>query len=425
MKNATMNLINEIVISSKARGIAQLITEDTQYDGRIITILGKKLINFSSCSYLGLEVDERLKRGAIQSIEKYGVQFSSSRSYVACSLYTELEELVSQIFDGHVVLSTSVSLGHHGVIPVIIGENDAIIMDQQVHSSVQDAVQKVQATGIKVTISSHNDMVSLEKKVLELSAVYDKVWLMIDGVYSMYGDFAPTESLFRLLQTYNKLHIYADDAHGMSWQGKHGRGYILNQTDIHSRIVLATSLNKAFAAGGGAFVFSDKKLSEKVRNIGGSFMFSGPHQIPVLGASIASAKIHLSDEIYDRQFALAERIQYCQDLLEKFGLPVVSNNLSPIFFIGLGLLRVGHNVIQRIMNDGFMVNLAAFPAVPENCTGIRFTITLHHSRKDIEKLVMSIAYNFNEALKEEGRTMEDINKSFRKMLRNKEVSKTV
>ena len=38
------------------------------------------------------------------------------------------------------------------------------------------------------------------------------------------------------------------------------------------------------------------------------------------------------------------------------------------------------------MNDGFYVNLAMFPAVPDICTGVRFTITLHHTKEEAEEL---------------------------------------
>lgn len=82
---------------------------------------------------------------------------------MSCTLYRELESLVRKIFDAPVVLSTSVSLGHHAVIPVVVGENDAIIMDQQVHASVQDAAIKMKAKGVFVTIVRHNDMDELRK----------------------------------------------------------------------------------------------------------------------------------------------------------------------------------------------------------------------------------------------------------------------
>ena len=74
-------------------------------------------------------------------------------------------------------------------------------------------------------------------------------------------------------------------------------------------------------------------------------------------------------------------------------LPIVSNPETPIKFIGLGLPRIGYNMVKRMINDGFYCNLAIFPAVPETCTGLRFTITLHQSDKDIENMVNALAYH--------------------------------
>src|SRR5829696_8632853 len=109
MGKNTINLINEIVNDSRKKGVAQLITEDEAYNGRNITLNGKESLHFGSCSYLGLELDERLKESAIAAIQKYGIQFSSSRSYVACTLYRELEELVQKLFNAPVAMATSTS----------------------------------------------------------------------------------------------------------------------------------------------------------------------------------------------------------------------------------------------------------------------------------------------------------------------------
>ncbi|MBX9850656.1 MAG: aminotransferase class I/II-fold pyridoxal phosphate-dependent enzyme [Cytophagaceae bacterium] len=415
MKNSTINLIHESITNLKREGIAHLVTEDQSYDGRIITLNGQPQINFGLCSYLGLEIDQRLKDAAIDAINRYGIHYSCSRAYVSTTPFTELESLITKIFDAPIVLSTSLSLGHHAVMPVVVDDEDAVIMDQQVHTSVQDAALKLKGRGVTVTIVRHNDLEELKRKTEELSATHKKVWYMIDGVYSMYGDFAPIQAIVDLMNTYKKLHLYADDAHGMGWIGEKGKGYILSQVPLHPKMVLATSLNKAFGAGGGVFIFPDKELCQKVRNCGAAFIFSAPHAMPVLGAAIASAKIFLSEEIYELQMALAEKVKYCQTLLEKNNLPVISNPETPIFFVGVGLVRVGYNLVRRIFNDGCYVNICTFPAVPEACTGIRFTITLHHTMKDIEKLVESIARNYPIALKEEGRNLNDVYRAFRRV----------
>jgi 7-keto-8-aminopelargonate synthetase-like enzyme/predicted N-acyltransferase len=411
-----INTVNDIATICKEKGIAHLFTEDEIYNGRTITIKGDELINFGSCSYLGLDVDERLKESAIQAIRQYGVQFSSSRSYVACTLYTEWEKLLRSMFNAPLVLTTSVSLGHHAVIPVVVESGDAIIMDQQVHASVQDAVSKMQSKGVTISVVRHNRIDELEIKIAELIPKHNNVWYMLDGVYSMYGDYAPMKELVKLLEKYKQLHLYVDDAHGMSIEGLHGTGVVLSQVALHKRMVLATSLNKAFAAGGGAFVFADEALCQKVRFCGGALIFSGPHQIPVIGAGIASAKIHLSDEIYQLQKSLKEKLHHCHQLLEHYRLPLLSNMDSPISFIGLGLNRVGFNMVKRLMDDGLFVNIGIFPAVPETCTGLRFTITNHHTFSDIEKLAERIAYHFPKALHDEGRTISDVHRAFRKVI---------
>ena len=418
--SSIVNTVNDLAIICRQKGITHLYTEDEQYNGRTIRINGKDLINFGSCSYLGLDMDERLKEGAIQAIKQYGVQFSSSRSYIACTLYKEWERLLTSMFNAPVILSTSVSLGHHAVIPVIVDSGDAIIMDQQVHASVQDAVLKMQSKGVAVSVIRHNRLDELEIRISELITKHDRIWYMADGVYSMYGDYAPMKELMELLKKNKQLHLYLDDAHGMSIEGVHGTGVVLHQTELHKRMVLATSLNKAFAAGGGLFVFADEELCQKVKNCGGALIFSGPHQIPVIGAGIASAKIHLSDEIYTLQKSLKEKLHYRHHLLEHYHLPLLSNIDSPISFIGLGLNRVAFNMVNRLMSDGLYVNLAIFPAVPETCSGLRFTITNHHTLADIERLTERLAFHFPKALNDEGRTIADVHRAFRKVMKIKE-----
>ncbi|MBI2967802.1 MAG: aminotransferase class I/II-fold pyridoxal phosphate-dependent enzyme [Bacteroidetes bacterium] len=410
-----LDTVNEIITKGKEKRILQLYTENPHFNGRDIIIHGVPLVNFGSCSYIGLDVDDRLKTEAIDAIRRYGVQFSSSRAYLACPLYREWETLLERMFGYPVLLTTSVSLGHHAVIPVVVEEGDAMILDQQVHASVQEAAFRMKFRGVDIRIVRHNNLEELEIKIRELVSAHKRIWYLMDGIYSMYGDYAPVGKIIHLLESYSQLHVYVDDAHGMSIAGKNGTGFVLSRAELHPRMVLATSLNKAFGAGGGLFVFPDEKMMLKVKNCGGPMIFSGPHQVPVIAAGIASARIHLSDEIYQRQEGLKARLRYCHDLLLHHELPVISNPETPINFIGLGLTRVGYNMVRRMMDEGFYTNLAVFPAVPETCTGLRFTVTLHHTYADIENLVVKLADHLPVALAEEGRSMNDIYRAFRKV----------
>lgn len=62
------------------------------------------------------------------------------------------------------------------------------------HRSVQNVVMIAKANGTHVEIVRHNRMDLLEDKILELSKIYQKIWYMADGVYSMFGDVAPVKN---------------------------------------------------------------------------------------------------------------------------------------------------------------------------------------------------------------------------------------
>jgi 7-keto-8-aminopelargonate synthetase-like enzyme len=177
-------------------------------------------------------------------------------------------------------------------------------------------------------------------------------------------------------------------------------------------LYLITSLAKSFACSGSALVFPDEESRNKIRLAGNTMIFSGPLQPAILGSIIASAKIHLSNEIYERQAELMRRISYFNKTAELYNLPLIAPSNSPIFFIGVGTIPVAHNVTKKIFNRGYYLNVATFPSVPVNQCGLRIPITLHHSNEDIENLLAVIAEVLPQALKEENYSMEEIHKSF-------------
>lgn len=413
--------VNELVSIAKEKGLVHLYTEDQTLNGRTLKLKNyqNELINFGSCSYLGLETDIRLVSSGIEHLKKYGSQFSSSRTYVSIGAYRELEELLLRIFKAPLLLAPSSTIGHLAVIPAIIQEHDAIIMDHQAHISMHHGTKLIN-TNVTIALLRHNRLDELEKKIEQLKDSHNRIWYFMDGIYSMYGDVAPAKSVIELLNKHPQLYLYVDDAHGMSWTGENGRGYFLNQIgSIHPKMILSTSLAKSFGSSGGVFVFPNEEWCTRVKTWGGPLTYSGPQQPATIGCSIASAKIHLSDEIVSKQLELKTKIKYCNELFKSLDLPLISYDEVPIKFVGLGTPKVGYNMIKRLMNDGFYTNLGIYPAVPENCTGIRFTLTNHLHLSDIERLANTISKHLPKVLQEEGRTYDDIIKPFKLLKRNK------
>jgi 7-keto-8-aminopelargonate synthetase-like enzyme len=413
MSLSYVNSIHQLANELKDRGIIHLVTEDNSLKGNRITLQGRDLVHFGSCSYLGLEFDQRMIEAAKLALDDYGTQFSSSRAYVSMRHYKELESNMDQIFGHRTIITPTTTLGHISAIPVLIDSDDAVILDHQVHNSVHMAVSMVKARGTHVELVRHNRMEHLEERMRDLSTKHRKVWYMADGVYSMFGDTVPLDDVYRMLDTYSNMHFYVDDAHGMSCFGQHGRGYVLSQKNMHPRMILATSLAKAYATGGAVLVFPDEATHDLVRNVGGPLITSGPLQPANLGAALAASQIHLSDDIYSLQDELHDNIRYTNLMVKEMGLPVVTENLSPVFFIPASLPKVAYNLINRLKDDGYFLNLGSFPAVPIKNTGIRFTITRLHNFEQIEGMISRLAHHFPKALKDEGFSIQEIYKAFR------------
>ncbi|MCG8591533.1 MAG: bifunctional aminotransferase class I/II-fold pyridoxal phosphate-dependent enzyme/GNAT family N-acetyltransferase [Proteobacteria bacterium] len=385
-----MDLLERMMQASADAELVLQHADDGWLDGRRVTVDGKSLVNFSSCSYLGLEMSQYLRRAAVRAILRYGTQFSSSRIYVSAPPYRRLEELLREIFGAPTIVTPSTTLGHLAALPLLVGEKDALVLDQQVHNSVHMAARVVGQEGTTVERIRHNRIDLLAERLRELSGTHSRVWYAVDGVYSMYGDLAPMDELYALLDRYEFFRLYVDDAHGMSWAGPQGRGFALSERDLHPQMIMATSLNKSFAAGGGALVVPTEAVERRVRSCGATMIFAGPLQPAQLGAAIASAELHLSGEVERRQRQLRKQVRYCTRLMEECGLPLYCRDESPIRFLTVGLPRVAREVAQRVRDAGYLASVSHFPAVPMKGAGVRVSLTLHQTRGDIEGLVEAL-----------------------------------
>ena len=382
--------------------LLHLSSEKRIQSSREISIGGQNLINFSSYSYLGLEHDQRLKQGGKDAIDKYGTQFGASRAYVSIELYEELEHSFELIFGKPCLLAPTTTLAHQAILPIIIGEKDHIIMDQYVHASVQSTVKMV-ANGSNTTeLIRHNDLESLEKSILRVGNKSEKIWYLLDGVYSMQGDFAPLDKLHELTKKYPQLHLYIDDAHGMSWMGEHGKGFAMTNIDVSDQVYVVASLNKAFSGCGGVMIFPNEEEKRRVRTCGGPMIFSTPVPPPMLGVNKAAAEIHLSDDIYRLQQGLSLNTAFTREVLNEMHLPDISNTQSPIFFVAVGQPKVTHNLVHKCKENGLYVTPAIFPAVSMRKSGIRFCVNADHTTDDIYQLTDVLAKSYNQAFKEEG-----------------------
>ncbi|TMU50753.1 aminotransferase class I/II-fold pyridoxal phosphate-dependent enzyme [Flagellimonas algicola] len=414
-----LNTVHEVFTDATQEGVLHLHAGGNTFSGRKINVNDKDLFHFGTTGYLGLEQDPRLKEAAIGAIERYGTQFPLSKSYISHPLYQELEELVTEMYQTPIIITKNSTLGHLGAIPSAVDDSDVIILDHQVHWSVQNAAKLLKTRSVPIEMIRHNNLEMLEDKLRKYIHSKKYIWYMADGIYSMYGDYAPIDELMALGMKYPQLRFYIDDVHGMSWVGKHGTGYVLSKLgELPDNVLLFGTLSKTFGASGAVLACSDIELHRRIKTFGGPLTFSAQLEPASVAAAIASAKIHLSPEIYGLQNELRQRIDYFKTILKQTKLPLIDHNESPVFYLGTGMPKTGYNFVNRLMQEGFYVNLGIFPAVPVKNTGVRITISRHNQKEEIKGLVEAMEYHFPKALEDTQTTRQRVFHAFK--LKHKE-----
>ena len=166
-----VDIVDDIVRHGVDKEILQLSTNKI-ISGRKLVIKGKEVIHFGNCNYLGLERHPAVKQASIEAIEAEGIRLTMSRSYVSSGYYVELEELLSKMYGGHVVVAPSSTMLHLSAIPVLFGRNDLCLLDQQVHASMTQAVQYSKSFGLTTKTVRHNRLDLLEDFIQRLSLIH-------------------------------------------------------------------------------------------------------------------------------------------------------------------------------------------------------------------------------------------------------------
>ena len=207
-----------------------------------------------------------------------------------------------------------------------------------------------------------------------------RVWLLIDGIYSMIGDVAPFAALDALAGQDPRLNLYVDDAHATGWCGSRGQGLALEHWPDHPRVIVALSLNKSFGCAGGALALATREQAEAVRAFGPAMTFSGPVQPPMLGAILASAQVHLSRRAgRSPRRRCARGSRNSTPARRSLGLPLACTDANPDALHPHRRSGAHGAAAMALQAAGFFVATVAPPAVAARDVGLRMTLTAHHT----------------------------------------------
>jgi 7-keto-8-aminopelargonate synthetase-like enzyme len=111
----------------------------------------------------------------------------------------------------------------------------------------------------------------------------------------------------------------------------------------------------------------------------------------MLGASVASAKLHLDPGFEALQAELYERIRAAREAIARYGLPVATEDWTPICMVQFDAAERARRTIQEMMERGYYCCYSAFPAVPMDRPSLRFTLSRHNDVAEVARFVEALA----------------------------------
>ncbi len=261
-------------------------------------------------------------------------------------------------------------LANSGIIPVLIGEDGLVLIDELSHACLWAGAQLSRG---RVIPFRHNDMSDLERLLKEHRSAHPRAMIVTDGVFSMDGDLAPLPELSTLAKTHDAW-LMTDDAHGLGVVGN-GRGSTA-QSGADVPLQMGT-LSKAIGGYGG-YLCASKSVIELMCNRARTLIYSTGLPPATVAAAIAALDLIENDP------ALSARpVEKAKHFTRLTNLPEAQ---SPIVPIVVGAEDKALDASRLLADEGFHVAAIRPPTVPNGTSRLRLTFTAGHPDAEIERL---------------------------------------
>jgi 8-amino-7-oxononanoate synthase len=348
---------------------------------------GRKVVNFSSYDYLGLNGHPDISGAAKAAIDRYGTSVSASRLTAGeRSVHRDLEASLAALHgtedaicfvSGH---ATNVS-----VIGSLLGEGDLIVTDALIHNSVLEGVK---LSGAKRILCPHGDLEAIERALRLNRRRHRRALLIVEGLYSMDGDMPDLVALVRLKRRYDAW-LMVDEAHSVGVLGQTGRGIAEEQgVDPADIDIWMGTLSKALTSTGG-YIAGSRQLVDLLKYTSPGFVYS------VGTAPAVAAAAHAAIAVMQREsWRLAKLRQNGRDFIsgaKARGLDTGHSIGASVVPVIVGNSPTAVILSQRLLARGYNVVPIIFPGVAENQSRLRFFITSRHTADQMAGVLDAIA----------------------------------
>jgi 8-amino-7-oxononanoate synthase len=343
------------------------------------------LIDFCSNDYLGFSKNLDIQLAIEEEISKSKNKTLGATGSRLISGNTNYVELLEKKIANHHHAETALIFNsgydaNVGLLSCIARREDTIIYDSLSHASIIDGV-KLSAASKKFKFI-HNNLSDLEKKIRNSSG---NIFVVIESLYSMDGDFAPLVEIEKICSK-NNANLIVDEAHANGVYGKYGNG-ITSELELENKIFARIyTFGKAIGAHGAAVVGSNV-LRDYLINFSRAFIYTTA--MPFHSLVTINCCYNYLENAEDERYNLLNAIQIFQKVCNNLNISCNSNQ-SPIQSIIIpGNDRV-KNTAFLLIENGFDVRPILSPTVAKGRERLRICLHSYNTKSEIETMLQLI-----------------------------------
>ncbi|MFH2049384.1 MAG: aminotransferase class I/II-fold pyridoxal phosphate-dependent enzyme [bacterium] len=355
--------------------------------GDEVTVDGRNCIMAGSNNYLGLVNHPKVKEAAANAALKFGSGCTGSRLLNGTlDLHLELEARLAKFMKRPEALVFSTGFQTNlGIISTLVGKNDSVIIDRQVHACIVDGTRLSYG---KIYKFAHNDMEDFERVAANVRSINNRggILVVVDGVFSMEGDIVDLPHLIEVAEKYD-IRVLVDDAHSVGVLGETGAGTAEHFGLIDKVDMTMGTFSKSFASLGG-FVAAEKDVINYIKHRARSLIFSA--SIPPSNAAAVLAALDIIESEPERRERLWKNAHRMQKEFKDLGFEI-GHTETPIVPIVIGEDFEAFAFWKALFENGLFTNPVVSPAVPPGQAMIRTSYTATHTDEQLDRVVEIVA----------------------------------
>jgi 8-amino-7-oxononanoate synthase len=352
------------------RGIRSNVVMEKVISSTEAIINGRSVILAGTNNYLGLTFDPDCIEAASMAVKEQGTGTTGSRmANGSYSDHVQLEQELAEFFGCQygMVFSTGY-IANLAMLSALTGPGDVLLIDADSHASIYDGCR---LSGAEIIRFRHNDPENLAKRLQRLGERTSNTLIVVEGIYSMFGDRAPLAEIAGVKEKYGAC-LLVDEAHSLGVLGPNGRG-LAEEAGVEDSVdFIVGTFSKSLGAIGG-FCVSNHPAMDMIPLAARPYIFTASSSPSVIASTrqalkILKARPELRSKLWDNAHHLYEMLQQSGFQLGPEPSPVVA-------------VRVA-NIDQVIVTP---------PATPDGGCLLRCSVSAGHSTRQIEQIVSAFA----------------------------------